>query len=458
MSREGNMEILQGNMHENVPPKEPLSNEEMGNLLSSIGNSEAKALTAGEMKEKVIYSETDLVNLVNGMQGVTPGWKVDRGAPWHWCGHSFEPIGLVAREITDEMSRKYGYEKTEYGTEQGDPLAGILLDFSLRHPETSLYKINGSTLSSSESERHDITVEGESVEFRKRAAVTRLKILWELATRDLPIRQADLSVAVGENPTTLRGILVSLAESGIINYTAIEGQRPFVAYKLKLQQSGYPIPHRKNEFTLTNQVIEAMNILGDEWATLKDIEEEIIKDDIFLKERPKRFHTALRSRISSILKELKLTGFAESENFQGKDRSRIDLSEEQRILIVEYVELLDKFQRRDPEILCKGKQLLVGLTPEDKAYLMKKAQDNSPFGSNRTSYETTKPLVLGLVETNPNSSYKQISELLKEKYGKRLGDGGIARVLLRMQDEGLIDSSIDGRTKRWSIKDSSVAT
>ena len=132
---------------ESIPRKERLSDEELGNMLASFGNSEAKALLVIEMILGVIYDRTTVRALMIGAQGENPTWRLGSVTAIEWCERSLDPIGVVAQEITDAASNTYGYMKTAYGDTQCVPLAGSLLDFSKRHPEISLYQLLGSTVS-----------------------------------------------------------------------------------------------------------------------------------------------------------------------------------------------------------------------------------------------------------------------------------------------------------------------
>lgn len=136
-----------------VRKKERLSDEELGNLLAAFGNNEAKAVTLIAMRKGVIYSEYDLYSAVIEKQGEGVGWRQSRGVPFTYCRSSFENIGLVAKSVSDPVLETWGYLKTDYGEELGDALAGLLLDFSLRHPEVSLYDIFGSTTSRGEKKK-----------------------------------------------------------------------------------------------------------------------------------------------------------------------------------------------------------------------------------------------------------------------------------------------------------------
>ncbi len=78
-------------------PKERISDEEIGDLISAIGNSEAKAITFGLMQSSTIYSMQDANSMVNNAQGQFKGWKQGTSNPFDYMSHSFAPVGLVAR-------------------------------------------------------------------------------------------------------------------------------------------------------------------------------------------------------------------------------------------------------------------------------------------------------------------------------------------------------------------------
>ena len=129
-------------------PPEKLSDQALGNLLSAIGNSEAKAALFLGMQPGEVYTAWDLRNLFLDLQGRSIEWNISVGTPIKYCTGSFEPIGLVAEEVSLD-GQSIGYTKTDYGIAIATPLAGLLLDFSLNYPDISLGQIFGSTVSSS---------------------------------------------------------------------------------------------------------------------------------------------------------------------------------------------------------------------------------------------------------------------------------------------------------------------
>ena len=75
----------------------------------------------------------------------------------------------MAQEVTDENENKYGYVKTKLGETLGTAFAGKILNLSYQHPETSLYEIFGSTVSTAKPGE-----EGDG--FKKRSPLTHLFI------------------------------------------------------------------------------------------------------------------------------------------------------------------------------------------------------------------------------------------------------------------------------------------
>ena len=123
--------------------------EQIGNLISAIGNHEAKALTLLAMKDGAIYNKHELSARIRELQGRNPIWRQSYSLPFDYCAHSLSPIGLVTREILSPNLSAYGYQISEYGRRVGIPFAGLLLDFSDQN-NISLERLFASTASSSE--------------------------------------------------------------------------------------------------------------------------------------------------------------------------------------------------------------------------------------------------------------------------------------------------------------------
>ncbi len=152
--------------------KDKLSDEQVGNMLSSIGNHEGKAITLLVMKNGDIFDSKDLHEGILRAQGENVVWRMNTFVPFNYCIKSLEPIGLVAKETIDETLKTWGYAITDYGKKFGIPWAGKLLEFSEKH-NIPLSKLFGGTVSPSLAK--NIQAEGEDIEYRKRAPMTALK-------------------------------------------------------------------------------------------------------------------------------------------------------------------------------------------------------------------------------------------------------------------------------------------
>ena len=258
------------------------------------------------------------------------------------------------------------------------------------------------------------------------------------------MRQADLSDAIGEHINQLTNSLKQLDDFGIIEYTAVK-QKPFVAYKLTVPVASVNYRNRG----ITKKLIQVMDEHRDNWLSLEDIADELMKDDPSYADQSQEQHVNLRHRISANLSTWKDRNLAAARDFQGRDRSKIALTDAQRALLVEFLEIIDRFQTQDPDALAEGRNLAFHLTPAEKAELMAKAKANSP-SANSSPYEEMESVLFGFIEGHPGISGNELREILRGN-GKRLTKGGLHGILNRMKREGLIISNtITGNTNHWT--------
>src|SRR3989344_6016792 len=203
---------------------EKLSDEEMGNLLASIGNSEAKALTLLVLADGCILPDKAIQTKLSKLQGPSPAWRpVSK-----YCETTLAPIGLVAKEYIEPEGNLWGYQITDYGKRIGIPLAGLLLDFSSKY-NPALYDLFGRTQSVSKEESRDAST--GAIKFKKRSPMTRLSLFWELLTAELPVRQLDLASQVA-HPSMMGHHLMDLGRNGVIQYESMESSKPIAYFRL----------------------------------------------------------------------------------------------------------------------------------------------------------------------------------------------------------------------------------
>lgn len=428
--------------------RERLSDEQMGNLLSAVGNHEAKAITLILMRNGNIYDRGNLYREVLNSQGKNKGWIIDRHGPLQYCSHSLAPIGLVAMEIINPDLSIYGYAITEDGKELGIPLAGLLLDFSERH-NIPLNLLFGSTVSNSKEKTTQIE-EGE-VRFRKRPPLTTLKILYELLTSpNLPIRSVDLQKRIGENASFDVPRLEKLSKLILIQYNAVESNKPYTAYKLSgsIPEGELPIGYAGRIFT--KSVFDIFKNHPDDYLTIGDVYNLLPKEQ---KEGLKSEKSA-RVRISQALSSLAKHKYVNLEKFGFGKRSEINLTDEQRTILTELLVIIDRFQDQDPEILEEGRKFARKIisSPKRVSNLLIRAKEASAF-ANRSSRSETYDYILSILDSHPQGlTNKEIQKLFEEEYDKKLSIGGINVLTFALGKQDSLRVEKHGLVKRYFPK------
>lgn len=298
---------------ERAEVRERLGEEALGNLLAAFGNHEAKAITLGLMQPNTIYTSGDLSRLVNAAQGQRPGWKQYGSVPFKYCLSSLSPIGLVTQEVTTRGGHEViGYMKTAYGQQTGNALAGLLLDFSLQHPDYSLQDLFGQTASVAQ------PIQVEEIVFKTRAPLTRLRIFLALLTSpSLPIREVDLleQLEYPRNQASfMQNHLQELYGNRVISYESARREEPYVFYQLlatHLQQD--PEPYRTFQ-SLSKFVWETIRDNPDqEWTA-----EAFAQQYAAVHQRP--LNKYLTNTVSGILSSFTNQGYM--RRIEGFDRLR----------------------------------------------------------------------------------------------------------------------------------------
>lgn len=428
---------------------EPLSDEELGNLLAALGNNEAKTLTLALMKPGVIYTQGDLHRMIIDAQGSNVGWKIGVSSPFAYCVQSFdEPIGLVAKGVNDAGLRKsWGYIKTDYGENTGTALAGLLLDFSLRHPDLSLYEVFGSTASRAP-KKSDIHLNEGSVEFKKRSPIGRLKIIWELATAKKAVREKDLIKAVGENQSAdVDQHLFALEEAGLVSLEHKVPEIPNVLYKftgkmsdVDMAQSIYPV--------LTRKVKEIMEGFPDKEWTIAELMAEVRANN----ESSRKYasDSSFYSQVNTALAELvRLNSVSKAHEFEGYQETNIFLNQEQQEILVDLLTIIYQFQNQDHEAVRQGWQMAKNFSSNEVSTLMAKAKNVSPQ-ANKISSVTTKGEIMSYLQANQNVSVADMREYLK-KNGKVLTRGAVGHFLNVLAVNGLVTSELVMGEGKWNV-------
>ncbi|MEK7617065.1 MAG: hypothetical protein AAB414_03340 [Patescibacteria group bacterium] len=436
------------NHKEPQPRSERLSDEEMGNLLSAFGNSEAKAITLGLMGDGRIYTRGDLHRSVIGAQGEKPSWRINRNGPFTYCEQSLSTIGLVTREIVNPDLSVYGYQISNYGRRVLS-LVGLLLNFSQSHA-SALVEYFGHTVSSYSQGQVIRTVEGEEAVFKKRSPMTRLKIFYELVTAPkLPMRLGDLAEALTQGGSLLEPHLSMLSRHGMIQYQAREVNQPFVYHKLSNKPPEEEPPKYQYYPGLTRAVFSILREYPNEYLTREDVF-KFLPDE----QKERVAGVGFLSNISNILSHLVKTGYADVKQFKWDSQSEINLSDEQWVILAELVEIIDRFQNQDPEILEQGRRYLYQILSDPNAVsqLMARAEEASS-GANKLSRSEADDQILSIITSHPQGiTNKEIRIWLEQNYGRRLSNTSISKVTRELQMKGLLVLQSTGNLKTFFPK------
>ena len=415
---------------ERTQRKDPLSDEAMGNFLAALGNHEAKALLLVLMHPKKVYSQKDLNELLKDRQGEFSGWNnFDKTIPFGYCKNSLAPIGLVAKEYMDQEGI-YGYEVTNYGRNTGVPLAGLLLDFSLRH-DVSLYQLMGSTNSTSDE--------------RNRSPQSRLEIYWQILTAELPVRAVDLEKD-GDNHM-LGKHLRYLGRTGIISYETRKSGAPLSI--LQLNQLGpKEEPRQHPRTTTTKEIYDIFRNFPDKKLTIMDVCNTMIDND------PTRSdQTSLYNNVINVINNLKRQGYVTLSKLSEERQSVVNLTDNQRVMLEEFVTIIEGFKRQDPPLIARGNKLAKNIlsNPQTVAALMKKAKENSPRANSLPLNETLM-LIQQIIFRNPGTTNNGIGDLLRLQ-GLNLSEGIIQQYTRTLATSGKISVEKGKVSKKFFISE-----
>lgn len=429
---------------------ERLTDEQLGNLISAVGNNPAKAITLLAMANGNIYPASDLLRVLLACQEKYIGWRMSQQTLFSYCTNSLAPIGLVARETLNPDLSTYGYQITHYGNNAGIPFCGLMLDWSTKH-DIDLNRFWGSTSSSSPVKQAVDMSTGEEFEFKKRSPITTLQILYELITApDLPIREVDLINRLGESTSqVISRNLQRLAAANVIEYQATKVNKAISAYKLTSSPPLGELPIYKHYTSLTQAVWSVCKQYPTSYLSIKGVSKLMPQA---IKERMSQI--SLVTRVSTVLAHLKQHNYLENEKFHSGFQSEINLSEDQRIILTELLEILGRFQNQDPEIMAKGKRIAEEIInhPSRVSDILRKAKERSS-NANQSPFLETMDLIKCLISSHPGATNRELQRLLEQE-GKKLGIQQISALTIALKKGDSIRTINEGIVKKFFPKES----
>ncbi len=437
-----------------VEPNEPLSDAVMGGLLAAVGNHEGKALLLASMQPGIGYSSTDMQKMT--YVGGKRFWKGKTNA-FSWSVKSFAPIGLVTREIVDPERGLVGYELTERGNTLGVSLAGHVLAFSERHPETSLERMLSVTTSSKSLDAHS---EGNLEEDNKRRApLARYRIFSELLAGDLPARKEDLLQGIaqaypGEPKDSMMNRLThhldNLSRHGIISYETTTPDTPFALFiPAKNRPEEPPQPDQHNKTLM--QRIDGIMQQSETQVSPKDIFNALVEQYPNYAERSV---AGLMNEISRTVQQLVRSGHVtQIGEFSKGNQSRITLTDDQRALIKDFVTVLTAFQSQDPEILAAGHREARSIVSNQDRFgaLMIKSKEASGRSGDRSSQQTQDEIV-DYCRAHPECTNRDLQAHFQEG-GRVYTIGTIRDFTQLLRSKGVLSSEVRGKISYFTASE-----
>lgn len=335
---------------------ETITDNGIADLIGAFGNSEAKAITLLVLSDGEPHTRGELKTAVTSMQGgKNCGWDIDSANLDAYCSQRMEKVGLVDQD--DGPPRTYII--SQYGAEVAVPLAGLLLDFSLKHPEISLYELFGPANTTS---RLD-----------KRSPLTRLRILRALANIDSDTRKKDLMDLIhDEKDVHIIGLhLRSLDKSRIVKYNAAALLEPIVHVRMKDDCPPDPIPLKTHKgFSLEVFEILRQHMGGN--LTIDGII-TLLPDQMARQKRA-------RSSVSVVLTYFERMGYVtKADGYSKLRRTSLIVPPEMKQIIQELLSIVDRLKQGDPEIIEQGNKIAAFFQsrPDQVACLMEKAREAS---------------------------------------------------------------------------------
>lgn len=416
----------------------PLSQERLAGLISAGGNNELKALALTFMGFGTVYTDFGL-----RQHFAEAGVQIPKSQLFSYCKASFAPIGFIAKEVVDPTSNVYGYMLTEYGRDVGIPLAGLLLKWSVDHPNFNLYQVFGRTGSPvQESEGNELD--------KKRSALTRLKILREIATNlGNPLRQADIVTTISGDQVLVSKHLQNMARLGLISYESKRQGEPFSFYQLPSNEDLVPFYPVRNHPTVSQRAYEVFWGNPDKPFSLNEIEKILTDKYPQYQTRSNTENRKNVTELAAVLAEMARNRVLKRSIFHHEVQSQISLTIDQQEAIVSLIEMIDKFQKGDPKTIQQG--ILTAQTivsdPNILSGLIQKAREASPK-ANAQSLDETFSYISSILIAHPNSNARQINDLLESLYNKKLTKLRVNVLLSKYMKEGRLKAN---RTKSGII-------
>jgi hypothetical protein len=422
-------------------PEHHLTDEYLGGLLAAVGNHETKALIFSAMNPGTTYNTQGMYNLYLGMQGEGQVTPTNPSVPMQYCTFSYEPVGAVAKVYHGH--RGIAYELTNEGERYGKAVAGHMLDYSARHPELSLKKALGLTLSNSP----DL-----------RSPLRRVEILEELASQPGNISLARLSKVVSQPPQEAIYQAKRLVSEGLLIVSDSPNRRGEVIYEAG--ESSKPYTDISRDLILAERVRDYVQLQIAQNGNIGRLTavEHFLKDDRYQNAQ----RDSLVNRVTYVLNDMIKQGVLTRKRVDEKEYKLISIAPQARMAVEDLVTVIDGLRNPTDDYLAEGKRLAANIlaNKDMTSQLIKKARANSPQ-ANGLPLALRRAKLVGYLRTNGAATAIELSAALG---GEGITAVSARKTLANMLDSGLVSCVIqkaaEGQRneKVWSLVNESDGT
>ena len=398
---------------------ERLSDEQLDNLLTAVGNHEGKALLLLAMQPEVYYAASALHGLITNLPGSENAYTGSRNNQLQYCKASLAPIGLVAKT---DYGVPISFAITETGEELGKPLAALMLGLSNKY-NISLTRIIGEAQTPTD----------------KRAPSTRLSLIKEVLKRP-NISLQDTAKMIGlERPAVVHSHLVNMASSGLIHYEWMDRTKQAATFELidpmpKIDPQASP---QRRE--LTQYLIEKKQ------ATLDELTKHLARSNEEIKPHA----------ITSILHHLAKKGVIKRiGGVSPNQQAKIIVDEKQRQMLQELVHLLDLYQSQDPQFLAALRAAASEYSSNAKfvAEALNRCAEASSKMKNGREKDMGSLVVNALINSDSALSVRDISGQIKTATGRAVSLSGIQQTLYEFAKRGQVEYSETRKARLYKLQ------
>ena len=411
------------------------------NFVSRVCNHEAKLLTILTLAQ----ADNPLTawhlyrGLTDPQRSVADTWTPGPRLPAQYVIYNLMPAGVVMSEET--MGRQGptdGYRLTDFGRTVAVPTAGLLLDWSSRYLAISLQDALGPTSTSGS----------------RRAAETRVRILWEAVTNPqahrLSIKRvADQSIDTAWDSdeykmerARVRHSLDALQLAGIVNFedTEFNDDRAFLIIDPStpdnLHTSGDRIADVFYEVILQAHA----NKPHDEDYAVMTVSETIL-GVLESFERRSGYVDPIKVRAAvqrAYHHPLAYAGVEKISLFNDGYATRFSIAEEHREAVTDLLGILDALEHQDPTTINRGFELtqLIIDDPLRRAAIMNKTYEFSPYAQRRRLTQTARELEAIMQEAAAEMHIEEITLVYRALHRRPIKQETVRIVLSQLVEQG----------------------